>query len=251
MGICSKPARAVATFALLVLIAHTGTALEPSVREQLDADPRIAPALIEAIADTGSSYATIRFQLPEGASPTNERDAGDVHPRIFRLVELALPGELKLDRAGSAFELTAPIGAASALAMLNEPGVDSINWSMPYSDPRNVENKSVCSPTGPYNTCLHGRYKIQVNHGGLNARIASNNGTSTTWWTFSPSNWEILIKMLNACGINNRYWFFSSAATTASYSPTVIDTRSIRQRIYTNASNPMFDTSYWSCDTQF
>jgi hypothetical protein len=44
-------------------------------------------------------------------------------------------------------------------------------------------------------------------------------------WFFNASNLEMLIKVLNACGVNNRYWVFYAATTNVEFHVVVIDTR--------------------------
>ncbi len=43
-------------------------------------------------------------------------------------------------------------------------------------------------------------------------------------WFFEAENWEMLIKVLDGCGINNRFWVFAAATTTVEYTLTVTDT---------------------------
>ncbi len=41
---------------------------------------------------------------------------------------------------------------------------------------------------------------------------------------FDPDNWEMLVKVLDGCAINNRYWVFAAATTDVEYTLTVTDT---------------------------
>ena len=43
-------------------------------------------------------------------------------------------------------------------------------------------------------------------------------------WVFSANNWEMLIKVLDGCAINDHYWVFAAATTTVEYTLTVTDT---------------------------
>ena len=52
---------------------------------------------------------------------------------------------------------------------------------------------------------------IGVDHGGL-------------FWFFSQDNPEVLIKVLNACGLNGHFWLYSSAGTNLGMTTTVTDT---------------------------
>jgi hypothetical protein len=55
---------------------------------------------------------------------------------------------------------------------------------------------------------------------------------------FSPNNWEILVKTLDGCGLNNRYWVFSASATNVYYRMEVLDVKSGTQKIYFNYPGP-------------
>jgi plastocyanin len=64
---------------------------------------------------------------------------------------------------------------------------------------------------------------------------------------FSESNLEMLIKILNACPLNNRYWVFYAATTNVEFKLTVTDTQSGKTKVYFNPLNnpapPIQDTS--------
>jgi hypothetical protein len=47
---------------------------------------------------------------------------------------------------------------------------------------------------------------------------------SGLWWFFGADNIEVLLKILDACALNNRYWVFSAATTDVEYTITVTDT---------------------------
>ncbi len=55
---------------------------------------------------------------------------------------------------------------------------------------------------------------------------------------FSPNNWEIMVKALNGCGLNDRYWIFSSATTNVFYRMEVFDVVGGEQKIYFNYPGP-------------
>jgi hypothetical protein len=64
---------------------------------------------------------------------------------------------------------------------------------------------------------------------------------------FSPSNLEMLIKVLDGCGPNDRYWVFYAATTNVEFAVRVADTHTGRVRTYYNPLNrpapPVQDTS--------
>jgi hypothetical protein len=64
---------------------------------------------------------------------------------------------------------------------------------------------------------------------------------------FSPSNLEMLIKVLEACALNSRYWVFYGATTNVEFVVKVSDTQSGKVRAYYNPlgrpAPPVQDTS--------
>lgn len=69
---------------------------------------------------------------------------------------------------------------------------------------------------------------------------------------FDPSNPELLIKVLNGCGVNGRYWVFYSAGTNVGMTINVTDTKTGAVKTYTNpdltAAAPVQDTSAFACN---
>ena len=43
------------------------------------------------------------------------------------------------------------------------------------------------------------------------------------FWFFNPQNIEVVIKVLNGCGINNRYWVFAAGLTNVNVEIVVLD----------------------------
>lgn len=57
---------------------------------------------------------------------------------------------------------------------------------------------------------------------GRTAPLASND--SAIFWFFQPANFELLVKIVNGCGLNGRYWVFYAATTNVDFYLTVTDT---------------------------
>ncbi|HXT52386.1 MAG TPA: LamG domain-containing protein [Thermoanaerobaculia bacterium] len=70
------------------------------------------------------------------------------------------------------------------------------------------------------------------------AGVAGSSEDSGLFWFFSSTNWEIMVKALNGCGLNNRYWIFSAATTNVYYRMEVFDTVGLEQKIYFNYPGP-------------
>jgi hypothetical protein len=57
---------------------------------------------------------------------------------------------------------------------------------------------------------------------------------SGLFWFFNPLNWELLVKVLDACAINEHYWVFLAASTNLEYTITVEDLLAQTSVVYTN-----------------
>jgi hypothetical protein len=53
-------------------------------------------------------------------------------------------------------------------------------------------------------------------------------------WFFSPDNWELLVKVIDGCAFNNRYWVFAAGTTNVAYTLTLTDTKTGRIARYEN-----------------
>jgi Fibronectin type III domain len=66
------------------------------------------------------------------------------------------------------------------------------------------------------------------------------------FWFFSADNPELLIKVLNGCGLTSSYWVFYSAGTNVGFSLSVRDTVTGKFKVYNNpngvAAPPVQDT---------
>lgn len=57
---------------------------------------------------------------------------------------------------------------------------------------------------------------------------------SAIFWFFEPANFELLLKMVDACSFNNRFWVFYAATTNVYFRVTVYDNDTGQTRTYTN-----------------
>src|SRR6185436_19148233 len=54
------------------------------------------------------------------------------------------------------------------------------------------------------------------------------------FWFFDPSNVEVIVKVLDGCALNSRYWVFAAGLTDVRVELTVTDTVSGRSKTYLN-----------------
>ncbi len=66
-------------------------------------------------------------------------------------------------------------------------------------------------------------------------------GDTGAFWFFSPSNVEVVIKVLNGCGLNSRYWTFAGGLTDVNVILTVTDTQTGTIQTYTNPPETPFE----------
>lgn len=87
--------------------------------------------------------------------------------------------------------------------------------------------------------CLDGRFAASVEwRAGAASGVGTVAGCSTDesglFWFFNSLNWEILIKSVDGCSLNDRYWIFFSATTDVFFRVTVLDVTHGVQKIYFN-----------------
>ena len=88
---------------------------------------------------------------------------------------------------------------------------------------------AVCTPTAT-NLCLNrGRFRVEVawdanGSSGSGRIVPAASANSGLFWFFAPDNWEVMVKVLDGCGVNGRYWVFAAGTTNVHYVLTVTDT---------------------------
>jgi photosystem II stability/assembly factor-like uncharacterized protein len=104
---------------------------------------------------------------------------------------------------------------------------------------------------------LNGRFEVKVawkdfaNNTGVGHVVPGSGTESGLFWFFQPANWELMVKVLDGCSYNNRFWVFSAATTTVEYTLRVRDTQTGQTNEYKNrsgaASPAVTDTGAFSC----
>jgi hypothetical protein len=93
--------------------------------------------------------------------------------------------------------------------------------------------------------CLNTRFSASVtfrnpNTGiyGVGQVVNCPNPDSALFWFFSSNAWEVMVKTVDACGFNDRFWAFSAATTNVFYRLEVLDVRGGANKIYFNYPGP-------------
>ena len=99
---------------------------------------------------------------------------------------------------------------------------------------------STTGPGGDGEVLLNGdRFRVEVawrNATGAAGigQLAVRSDDSAVLYFFDASNWELLVKVLDACGVNGNYWVFSAATTDVEFTLTVTDTQNGSVQKYSN-----------------
>jgi hypothetical protein len=94
---------------------------------------------------------------------------------------------------------------------------------------------------GPENLCLAGsRFRVEVDWRTKDGRSGSGRAVPLTsdtgyFWFFGASNVELIVKVLDARGINGHYWVFYGALSNVAYTITVTDTETGILKTYENS----------------
>jgi CSLREA domain-containing protein len=77
---------------------------------------------------------------------------------------------------------------------------------------------SACLPGGPVLCLQDGRFRVTASWSGPNGAGAAASAVPLTddtgsYWFFSPDNLELVVKVLDGCAVNSRWWVFSSGLT--------------------------------------
>jgi hypothetical protein len=100
-----------------------------------------------------------------------------------------------------------------------------------------------CVP-GANTLCLNqNRFKVEVawrtgapaEGPGVATAIPGGTNDSGLFWFFSPNNQEMLLKVLDGCHLNERFWVFYAATTNVEFTVVVTDTQTGRVKTYRNA----------------
>jgi hypothetical protein len=115
-------------------------------------------------------------------------------------------------------------------------------------------SSGACTPSSTVLCLNNNRFRVegtfrtpQGQTGPFMATPVASAPDSGLFWFFSANNLEMLMKVLNGCALNSRYWVFFAAGTNVEFTVNVTDTLRGGTRTYTNPLNnpaaPVQDTS--------
>ncbi|HVT60629.1 MAG TPA: hypothetical protein VHR45_19805 [Thermoanaerobaculia bacterium] len=158
---------------------------------------------------------------------------------------------------GTAFQPIQDTSAFATCAAPNPAGPDAANEAAaaaagPPADGASSRSPWLQPPSSPIaasagsSLLLNGnRFKVDVTWqtpaGGSGAGTAVSLTDDTGFfWFFDSSKVEMVIKVLNACGINGSYWAFAGGLTNVQTTITVTDTKTGAAKTYVNPQNTPF-----------
>ncbi|HEY6321153.1 MAG TPA: LamG domain-containing protein [Thermoanaerobaculia bacterium] len=118
--------------------------------------------------------------------------------------------------------------------------------------------ESNCGASGASALCLQGHFLVTATFrtgppgsASGNAGVAVASPDSGIFWFFAPSTWEVMVKVIDGCALNNHWWVFTAATTNVYYQLNVTDVQNGQPKIYFNYPGPpapaVTDTSAFPC----
>jgi hypothetical protein len=161
---------------------------------------------------------------------------------------------------GASALLAGAAGGGAALAT-RSGAVDvtearSLSLQVDGSTRDTVEVGVVSATDCPQEPCLGAdRFAVDVDWRGFDGgsgtgrpvALATASEDSSVLWFFDPDNWELLVKVLDACGVNGYRWVFAAATTNVEYTLRVTDLSTGQRQTY---SNPLGERSAAITDTR-
>jgi len=104
---------------------------------------------------------------------------------------------------------------------------------------------TTCTPNSTTLCLNNGRFKVQTTWKKANGQ--SGNGQAVTltndtgyFWFFNSANVEMVLKVLNGCGVNNNFWVYAGGLTNVKVTMTVTDTSNGTVKTYNNPQSTPF-----------
>lgn len=138
----------------------------------------------------------------------------------------------------------------------SEPTLAGCFWGdeVPFADVVPLEDLALGDvEQGRGRFCVSARWWDFQGGSGVGRPIGFRSADSGIFEFFGASNWELTVKVLDGCGVNQKYWVFLTGATNLRYEVRIYDLASGEERVYTNVAgtpSPAFvDTdAFESCD---
>jgi sugar lactone lactonase YvrE len=172
-------------------------------------------------------------------NPQNGIIVRDVTPANF-----PRSNNLQFAADGSLYITTPEVPPGGILKLA--PGAGAVTQLVASSVTIVAESLSLtCNPQVNQVCMLDGRFRAEVTwqtatgQQGQGRPISYSDDTSEFWF-FGPGNLEMVVKMIDGCTLNQRYWTFAGGLTNVEVTLTITDTQTGKVKTYTNAQNTAF-----------
>lgn len=215
-------------------------------------------------------------QMTNSQRATSAKDTGDLHwvgPHVVAAssllsagrhpsghVQMYAPSSLQIgssvshwDTAVTPDELLEPFATANPHDLLTSHLLNDIGWTLQTPGSCVAGADTACVQSGRFEIKVSWETSTGTGIGNLMSfgGQQAENGESSFWWFFSPANFEMGVKVLNACAVNNSFWVYTSGLTDQGWTVHVRDTTTGATQTYSNAlghlSSTFADTSAFSC----
>jgi hypothetical protein len=177
---------------------------------------------------------------------------GDFDDGLCNATNVATPASLPTPLApGQALAVDLDLVPTQIGSVIRDFRFDGVTF---FTVGANVTPAGTCSTSAGNVLCLQDdRFKVRTlwrrSNGarGLAPIVPGvNSDDSGLFYFFNPNNWEMLMKVLDGCPVNNRFWVFYAATTNVEFTITVTDTQEQEVSTYFNPLNrpapPVQDT---------
>lgn len=133
----------------------------------------------------------------------------------------------------------APPPASSVVELVTETGT-IVNGADIFFPSNLAVREETCSPSETALCFGAGRFEVSVlwqdfeGNTGEGRKLPFTSRDTGLFYFFNRDNWELMLKVLDGCAINQRWWVFGSASTNVEFTVSVTDTRTGELRTYNN-----------------
>lgn len=112
-------------------------------------------------------------------------------------------------------------------------GVETVEDFSPVGQPCVPDDTTLCFLDDRFRVTVEWRTAFGTSGPGRVVPVGGS-ARSGLFWFFAPDNWEMLVKVLEGCPVNDHFWVFAASATSVEWTLTVEDTAAGEFATYTN-----------------
>ena len=204
-----------------------------------------------------SQAATLTFN-PESPRPTDTVEITVLHQGCFPYLETSIvpptasaAGKIRIDIADSCACVATPPPTPPLKAQIGPLPAGTYTTELYQTYPECSDSTGTLLQTGelvsgPGGLLLQNdRFRVRAlwdspGFGSNDAHAVQLTEESGYFWFSNQDNVELVAKVLNGCGVNNRYWVFLAGLTNVGVTVTVDDTLTGETQTYTNTLGTPF-----------